>query len=67
MINDKYVNWVKRNQQSKFVLFREESCTDFTYFNFRGIQTCFLLSGCSDKKPKCTVESSCVSGIHRIQ
>jgi len=40
----------------------EPSCTDFTFFNFRGIQTCFLLSGCSDKKPRCTVPNSCVSG-----
>ena len=37
-------------------------CHDFTYFNFRGIKTCFLLKGCSDKRPKCTVAASCVSG-----
>jgi len=39
-----------------------EACRDFTYFNFRGIRTCFLLSGCSDKRPRCTVPTSCVSG-----
>jgi len=39
-----------------------EACRDFTYFNFRGIRTCFLLSGCNDKRPRCTVPTSCVSG-----
>ena len=37
-------------------------CNDFTFFDFRGIKTCFLLKGCSDKRPKCTVAASCVSG-----
>ena len=37
-------------------------CKDFTFFDFRGIKTCFLLKGCTDKRPKCTVPSACVSG-----
>ena len=40
---------------------RQPECSDFTFFNFRGIQTCFLLRGCTDKKPRCTVPSSCIS------
>ena len=37
-------------------------CKDFTFFHFRSIKTCFLLRGCTDKRPKCTEEESCVSG-----
>ena len=37
-------------------------CKDFTFFDFRGIKTCFLLKGCTDKRPRCTVPSACVSG-----
>ena len=43
-------------------LYSLDECRDFTYFNFRGIRTCFLLSGCNDKRPRCTVPTSCVSG-----
>ena len=38
------------------------TCNDYTFFDFRGIRTCFLLKGCSDIRPKCTVATSCVSG-----
>ena len=37
-------------------------CKDFTFFDFRGIKTCFLLRDCTDKRPRCTVPSACVSG-----
>ena len=37
-------------------------CKDFTFFDFRGIKTCFLLRDCTDKRPKCTVPTACVSG-----
>ena len=45
--------------------FRNRECTDFTYFDFRSIHTCFLLRGCTDKRPRCTEEESCVSGTSR--
>ena len=45
-----------------FTSHRETGCEDFTYFNFRGIKTCFLLKACTDKRPKCTKPETCVSG-----
>ena len=45
-----------------YLIFSNPNCTDFTYFDFRSIKTCFLLKGCEDKRPRCTVRDSCVSG-----
>ena len=45
-----------------YFIFSNPNCTDFTYFDFRSIKTCFLLKGCEDKRPRCTVRDSCVSG-----
>ena len=42
--------------------FSNSECTDFTFFDFRSIQTCFLLRGCTDKRPPCTNPGSCISG-----
>ena len=50
------------NMDSQNHEFRFRGCAEYTFFNFRGIMTCFLLSGCHDKRPRCTQSSSCVSG-----
>ena len=44
------------------LIFRLATCTDFTYFTFRALATCFLLRGCTDRRPRCSEARSCVSG-----
>ena len=66
-VQSKWISWLFSHLISYLLYrYRDNSgaavCKDFTYFNFRGIETCFLLTGCNDKRPKCTVPDSCVSG-----
>ena len=42
--------------------FSSSPCSDFTYFHFRSVATCFLLRGCTDRRPRCSEARSCVSG-----
>ena len=51
------VGWCRYNVENQ-----NTECKDFTFFHFRSVKTCFLLRGCTDKRPKCTEEESCVSG-----
>jgi len=41
---------------------KHKNCTVFTYFKFRGFASCHLLRSCKEKKPRCTVTGTCVSG-----
>jgi len=41
---------------------KQDNCTVFTYFKFRGFASCHLLRSCKEKKPRCTVTGTCVSG-----
>ena len=41
---------------------KNKNCNFFTFFNFRGSPSCFVLKGCNEKKPRCTLARNCVSG-----
>jgi len=40
----------------------DQKCKFYTFIKFRGNPSCFLLRSCYDKKPKCTVPGTCVTG-----
>ena len=43
-------------------ILRRPDCLVFSFFRFRGTNSCYLLRGCSEQKPPCAVRGSCVSG-----
>jgi len=58
-VNDKNVTTAEACNEK---CLKQENCTVFTYFKFRGFASCHLLRSCKEKKPRCTVTGTCVSG-----